>query len=110
MSHTVDHKYFINFAKPNPTEFKRGLTTHPMEKPSAERAMANIGYVVWNRAIGLAFLLVNNKRFKIEQQTLDYPASSSLYTSHCCYQMYRNLFTTFCHQPQSFEAAGSINI
>lgn len=83
MSHTVDHKYFINFAKPNPTEFKRGLITHPMEMPSTERAMANIDYVVCNRAIELAFLLVNNKHFIIGQQRLDYPVSSSLYTNQC---------------------------
>lgn len=54
-----------------------------MEMPSAERAMANIDYVVCNRAIELAFLLVNNKHFIIGQQRLDYPVSSSLYTNQC---------------------------
>lgn len=50
VSHTVYHKYFINFAKPNPTEFKRGVITHPMEMPSAERAVANIGYVIFRQS------------------------------------------------------------
>lgn len=83
MSHTFDHKYFIKFVKPNPAEFKRVLITYSMEMPNAERAMANIGYKSEILQLSMHFLLVNNECFIIVQQTLDYQASCSLYTSQC---------------------------